>query len=451
MTPTAEVATLAELAERVARLAEARGADAAEVRATSGRDLSARVRGGSVEALETSRHRSVALRLFREGRVALGATSDLSQRGLEGLVDDALALADLAEADPRARPLEQPSAPGTVDASTLDLHDASVDALEVGDLVEAARDLERAVRMDGVRAEDATASASRAASALVLSSGFAAGYTGTVSSLEVAALAERAGERRQRARVASLARHREDLPLPEALGRRAATRAAGKLGTRPLASCEAPVVFHPEIAAELLELFVTTLLGTAIRPSDTAQGARVASGAVTIVDDPLVPRGLGSRPFDGEGAPSEAHRLVAAGLLETVLCDRATARALGRRPTASARRTPSGGLEVSASNVTLLASTVRAEDLLRSTARGLYVTETLGLGFDPHTRRLSRAVSGYWIDGGELAFPVNEVVLSLDLHELFRRVDAVGDDPQRTQTVTAPTLRVAQVPLIGSG
>jgi PmbA protein len=450
MSPRDEVEALAELGARVVRLAEQRGADAAEVRAVSGRDLSARVCGGEVEALEAARHRGVAVRLLRAGRVGLGATSDLSPSGLEALVDDALSLAEWAEVEFHPSPVPS-SAPGGADVD-LDLHDAAADGVEVAELVLAARALERGVgSVEGGRAEEAAASASLAASALVLSSGFSSGYTGTVWALEVAALAERPGQRRQRARVSAHARHRVDLLAPEALGERAATRAGRKLAARPVPSCEVPVVLHPEVTAELLELFVTTLLGTALRPGDPADGARVASDAVTIVDDPLVPRALGSRPFDGEGSPSEAHRLVAAGRLETVLCDRATARALGRRSTASARRTPSGGLEVSASNVPLLPSATRAEDIVRSTARGLYVTETLGLGFDPHTRRFSRAVSGSWIEHGELTFPVGEVVLAFDLHEAFRRIDAVGDDPQRSLTLTAPTVRIGRAPLIGAG
>lgn len=450
-----EVATLADLAARVVRLAEARGADAVEVRAVSGRDLAAQVREGEVESLESSQHRSVAVRLFREGRVALAATSDLSSPGLAALVDDAIKLARLAELDPSASPAGTRAR--AVEPSTLELHDASLDTLEVGALAEAALALDRGARSSaGGFAEEVTASASLASFALVLSSGFAAGYTATMSALEVAALAERSGQRRQRARVSSFARHRQDLALPEELGARAAERAARKLGARPLPSyevpsCEVPIVLHPEVAAELLELFATTLLGSALRPGDLADGARVASEEVTITDDALVPRGLGSRPFDGEGTPCGSHRLVGSGRLETVLCDSATARALGRRSTGSARRTHAGGVEVAASNVTLLPTSERADDILRSTARGLYVTETLGLGFDPHTRLLSRSLSGFWIDRGELTFPVSEVALSLDLHELFRRIDAVGDDPQRSQTLTAPTLRVGRVALTGAG
>jgi PmbA protein len=443
--PESDVAVLSELAVRVARLAETRGCEAAEVRAISGRDLSVRLRDGASRTLETAEHRKITVRLFRAGHVALGDTTDLSSPGLLALVDDTLAAAELSEA-PSKPPVVVSGRP--VDAALLDLHDASLDTLEDFDLVEVARSLEAGVRSIGAcRPEEAAVSASLASFALVLPNGFCGGYTATVSALRVAALADQSEHRRQRAQVAAVARHRADLPLPETLGARAATRALAKRGARPIASCEVPVVFHPEIAAELVELFVMTLLGTTFRASDT----RVASPSVTLVDDPLLPRGLGSRPFDGEGAASETHRLVVAGQLETVLCDAATARERGRRPTASARRTPSGGVEIAASNVSLLPTATRAEDILRSTARGLYVTETLGHGFDPFTRHFSRAVCGTWIERGELTFPVSEVVLSLDLHELFRRVDAVGDDPQRSQTITAPTLRVERVPLTGRG
>jgi PmbA protein len=175
----------------------------------------------------------------------------------------------------------------------------------------------------------------------------------------------------------------------------------------------------------------------------------VTSSLCEIVDDPLLPRGPGSRPFDGEGLPARTNVLVAAGVLRTFLCDVFAARKLGRRSTGSAGRGVGGGPHVSTSNLILRAGKTAAAELERL-PRGLYVTDLMGFGFNPVTGDYSQGAGGFWLENGERAFPVSEITISANFDDLWKRVDAVGDDLDTRSSVQVPTLRVSRMTVAGT-
>jgi len=179
------------------------------------------------------------------------------------------------------------------------------------------------------------------------------------------------------------------------------------------------------------------------------EGTAVASPLIELVDDPLIRRGPGSRAYDGEGLPSRTNVLISEGLLRTFLCDVYAARKLGRRSTGSATRAIGGGPHVGISNLILRPGRTPAAEIERL-ERGLYVTDLMGFGFNAATGDYSQGAGGFWIERGERAFPVTEITVSLGFDDLWKRVDAVGDDPDTRSSVQCPTFRVSEMMIAGS-
>ncbi|MFW5926400.1 MAG: TldD/PmbA family protein [Myxococcota bacterium] len=448
---------LLALAERVVDMAKKRGADVAEATAGQGSHLSTKVRMREPELVEEAGSRSVGLRVMIGQQVAVSHTSDLSDAGLTRLVEDAVDLARLAEPDPFAGPPE-PSLLSTPDQHPdLDLFDAALGDIGAGDALARARAGEEAAFAADARitnSEGATFTRAAGGSALVTSGGFRGTARGSYGSLLVRPVAEDEGGKKRSGHHWTAKRHVADLENPSQVGEEAARRTVRKLGARQVPTQQAPVVFDPEAGRSILGLLSGCIMGSAIwrRSSYLLDrlSSPVASELVTIVDDPLIPRGPGSRPFDGEGLPSRRNVVVEQGTLRTYLTDTYSARKLGTQSTGSASRGGSGGVGASTSNFVLQPGTTSAEELLRSTPAGLYVTDMMGFGFNPVTGDFSRGASGFWIENGELTFPVNEVTISLNLDELLKAIDVVADDLDLRTSIASPTFRVASMTIAGS-
>jgi PmbA protein len=455
--PSVEVERLTQLASDLVDRALRRGADIAEVKARSGSELSVKVRMGETELVEEASHRAVGMRLFKNGRVALIATSDLTERGLDRFVDDAIELVELSEPDPFAGPAD-PSLLAKGPFPELELYDPACGSVDAARALELARKAESAARAHDARitnSDGATFARTAGASAMVLSSGFSGGNAGSYASISVAPVAVEGEGKNRRGSYWSAKRHLADLLDPAEVGIEAARRTLRKLGARKVATSEVPVVFDPDAARSIVGLLASCVMGGAIWRKSSylcgREGIIVASPQVTIVDDPLLLRGPGSRPFDGEGLASRRNVVVTSGKLEQYLCDSYAARKLGRAPTASASRGGNAGVGGSTSNLVLEPTTTPADSIVRGTARGLYVTEMMGFGFNPVTGDFSRGAAGYWIENGELAYPVSEATISLNLDDLLQRIDAIGDDLDLRSSIASPTLRVSRMTVAGAG
>lgn len=451
-----ETGQLEALARDVVSRALAGGADVAEAIARSGSELSTKVRLGEPELVEEAAHKGLGLRVIKDRRVALTSTSDLTPRGIERFVRDALELVEIAQEDPFAGPAD-PALIAKGPFADLELYDPAGGEVTAEQAIELARRAERAAREADPRitnSDGATFSRTAGAFALVLSGGFRGGYAGSYASLVVTPVADDEGGKKRRGHHWTAKRHLAELDEPEAVGREAARRTLRKLGARKVPTCEAPVVFDPDAARAILGMLGGCVMGGSIWRKSSylvgREGTRVASDLVTVVDDPLRPRAPGSRPFDGEGLASRRNVVVEQGVLRTYLCDSYSARKLGRAPTGSASRGGGGGVGGSTSNLVLQPTATSAADIVRGTKRGLYVTEMMGFGFNAVTGDFSRGASGFWIEDGELAFPVSEVTISLDLDQLLQRIDAVGDDLDLRTATASPTLRVASMTIAGS-
>jgi PmbA protein len=448
-------ADLEGLATSIVERARKGGADVAEANARSGWELTVRVRLGETELVQEAGYRGVSLRVMKDGRVALTSTSDVTADGIERLVTDALELVELSEVDPFAgpAPTELLSSPPYPD---LDLYDPALEAADADFALDMATRAERAALGHDARltlSEGATFGRVTGTSVLVLSSGFVGKSKGSYASLVVSPVAVDTDDKRRRGHYWTARRHLSELEAPEAVGIEAARRTIRQLGPRRVATCEAPIVFPADTARSIVGTFAGSILGGSIWRKSSylceREGTVVASPAVTIVDDPLLPRAPGSRPFDGEGLRSRKNLVVDKGVLKTFLLDSYSARKLGRESTGSAARS---GASVSASttNFVVEAGNVGHDALVKSTERGLYVTDMMGFGYNAVTGDFSRGAQGYWIENGELAFPVSEVTISSNLDTMLKNIDAVGDDLDMKTSTVSPTLRISSMTIAGT-
>jgi PmbA protein len=450
------VDSLMSLAASLVERARRGGADVAEAVARAGSELSVRVRLGDTELVEEAGHRAVGMRVMKGKRVALTSTSDLTPAGLDRFVADALELADLSQEDPFAGPAD-PQELTKAPFPELDLFDPAMGELDAGQAIAMACKAEEAARGFDKRitnSEGATVSRTAGSVAMALSSGFQGGYRGSFATVYVVPLAEDEGGKKRRGSYYSAKRFLADLEDPEAVGKEAARRTLRKLGPRKVATCEAPVVFDREAARSIIGTLAGCAMGGAIWRKSSylagREGTQVASPLLTLVDDPLLVRAPGSRPFDGEGLAGRKNTLVERGELKMYLCDSYSGRKLSRPSTANASRGSGGGVGVSTTNFICQAGDLTCEEIVAKTERGLYVTEMMGFGFNAITGDFSRGAAGFWIENGELTHAVSEVTISLNLDELLKRIDLVGSDLDWKSSTVTPTLRVSSMTIAGT-
>jgi PmbA protein len=291
------------------------------------------------------------------------------------------------------------------------------------------------------------------AAAFATSAGFSGSARGTHVSLVVEPLCDDADGKKRNGSYWTASRFAAGLADAEQVGLEAARRTVAKLGARKIPTGAAPVVFSPEAGRGLLGQLAGVVSGGAVWRKSTylagREGTLVAAPLVEVVDDPLIRRGPGSRPYDGEGLQSRTNVLVSEGKLRGFLCDVYAARKLGRRSTGSATRAIGGGPHVGVSNLILRPGRTAAAELERLD-RALYVTDLMGFGFNPVTGDYSQGAGGFWIERGERAFPVSEITVSANFDALWKSVDAIGDDLDTRSSVQCPTFRVSEMMIAGS-
>jgi PmbA protein len=441
------------LAEQMLSYAMKAGADGAEVLVRDGTELEVKVRLGEPELIKEAGSRALGLRVVKEQRAAVTYTSDFSTDAMRRFAQETVDLAALAEPDPNgALPVREEMAR---EVPELDLWDEAALSLDVAEGMRRAKAGEAAALSADKRvtnSEGAIFGRSVGAGAFATSAGFSGSSRGTHVSLVVEPICDDAEGKKRNGAYWTGARFASALLDAEAVGLEAARRTVAKLGSRKIATGEAPVIFSPEAGRGLLGQFAGVMSGGAVwRRSTylaTREGTDVASPLVEIVDDPLIPRGPGSRAFDAEGLQSRTNVLVSEGKLRQFLCDVYAARKLGRRSTGSAGRAIGGGPHVSISNLTLRPGKMAAREV-EQVPRGLYVTELMGFGFNPVTGDYSQGAGGFWIEGGERAYPVSEITISANFDSLWKGVDAIGDDLDTRSSVQCPTFRVSRMMIAG--
>jgi PmbA protein len=426
------------------------GADAADALYVEGVSSSVSYRLGKLEDVERAESYDLGLRVFVGQKVAFVSSTDFAADALATLPGRAVAMARLAPEDRYAGLAPADRLAKSIPA--LDLEDAAEPSADI--LIEQARGAEgAALAVNGVtNSEGGGASFSRSAIALATSTGFYGRYAGTSHSIGVAVLAgEGAGMERDYDHAS--ARHAADLRSAEEIGRTAGEKAVKRLGPRSMKSQTLPVVFHPDEAAGLLGHFAGAISGVAIARGVSflkdRMGQAVFAPGINIIDDPHRMRGLRSKPFDGEGVANRRRSLIENGVLESWMLDCASARQLGLETTGHAARGTGGPPSPSSTNLYLEAGKLSVKELVADIRQGFYVTELMGMGVNGVTGDYSRGAAGFWIENGEIAFPVSEVTIAGNLKDMFARLTPASDLEFRHGT-NAPTVRVEGMTLAGA-
>jgi PmbA protein len=450
----ADPSSCQNLAEQMLTFALRAGADGAEVLVRDGAELQVKIRKAEPELVKEAGSRGLGLRVLKDARAAVTYTSDFTPQAMQTFAEESVALCRLSEPDPLAALPDREEMARTI--PDLDLWDESVLAIDVGEAIERAKAGEAAAFGFDCRVTNSDgASFSRGVGAVAFASsaGFSAAYRGSSASLVVHPVCDDADGKKRNGYYWTSSRFAAGLLPAEQIGIEAARRTVAKLGSRKVATCQVPAVFSPEAARSLLGQFAGLISGGAVWRKGSYLGERegtaVASTLVSIVDDPLLPRASGSRPFDGEGLAVRPNVVVSEGMLRTFLCDVYAARKLGRRSTASAGRGLGGGPHVTTSNFILRPGKQSAKDVA-NVEQGLLVTDLMGFGFNPVTGDFSQGAAGFWIEKGEVTFPVSEVTISANFDDLWKSIDAVGDDLDTRSSVQSPSFRVAKVTVAGS-
>jgi PmbA protein len=251
----------------------------------------------------------------------------------------------------------------------------------------------------------------------------------------------------------SVGRKVSRLDAPEAIGREAGRRTVRRLGARKITTCRVPVVFDPEMAGSLLGNLCSAVNGYSIYKGASylmgRLGEKIAADSVMVYDDGRMLGGLGSKPFDGEGLPTQKTVIVDKGRLTSYLLDTYAARKLNLASTGNASRTIGEAPSASATNFYLSPGSVTPEHIIGSVKRGLYVTELIGFGINMVTGDYSRGAVGFWIENGELAYPVEEITIAGNLKDMWQGVEAIGNDLVFRGRVASPTIKIAEMTVAG--
>ncbi len=442
-----------QLAEDALALARALGASEAGVEVSEGVGLSVSVRKGEVENVERNRDKSLGVTVYVGKRRGNASTSDFSRAALEQTVRAAHDIARFTAEDPAAGlPEVEDLAFGAVAERDLDLYHAwpivAEQAVEIAQRCEAAA-LETDRRI--TNSDGAGVSAQQSHFFMANSRGFRGGYASSRHSVSVAPIASlpgKGGDDMQRDAWYTSMRSPDDLAAPEAVGRYAAERALSRLRARKVATAEVPVLFESTVAAGLLGALVQATSGGALYRKSSflldSLGKEVLAPHLDVHEDPHIPRGKGSAPFDDEGVVTRARDVVKAGVLQGYFLSSYSARKLGMRTTGHA-----GGSQ----NLTLSSRLTQPGDdldaMIRKLHRGLFVIELMGQGVNQVTGDYSRGAAGFWVENGRIVHPVHEVTIAGNLRDMLKGIVAVGADAYASGSKTTGSVLVERMKLAG--
>ena len=445
-------AQLADLTDALLTAARLAGAEAADAMALSGTALSVDIRKGALEQAERAESVEIGLRVLMGGRQACVSASDISARTLSELAARAVAMAREAPNDPYAGLADAEQLAKGWDLAALDLHEDAPEP-SADTLQDMARSVESAaMAAAGITQVEAAAGHSRRAVHLAASNGFSGGYARSSTSVSAVAFTG-TGTAMERDYAGEGRIYRADLPDLAQIGALAASRALARAGARKPATGTFPVLFDERVASSLMGHLMMAINGASVaRGASWAQdllGQQVLPAHLSIIEDPLRPRISGSRPFDGEGLPSGRRMVVENGVLMGWTLDLATARKLGMQSTASAARGTSAPPQPSSGNIDLTQGDKSQAQLLADMGTGLLITSMIGSTINPTTGDYSRGAAGFWVEGGEIQYPVNECTIAGNLRDMLLRIIPANDARAHLST-RVPSLLVDGMVIAGA-
>ena len=439
-----------DIIEKALSAAAKAGADGADVSFIKGGGLDVQVRLGKVESAERAEDYQMGMRVFVGQRSATISSGQLDDENITQLAERAVAMAKHAPEDPYARlATAEEQAKSFPEIELFD--ETSYSTEQLSEIALACE--EAALSQAGISNSDGASASSGSSEVLIgTSTGFNASYKRSSFGFSAVVLAERDGQM-ERDYDYSSAVFAEDLDQPEAVGRSAATRTLARLGGRKPQTGMFPVIYDKRVSRSLAGHVASAINGAAIARGTSflkdKMGQQIANSSVNLLDNPLLPRGMGSRLFDGETLPVQQRYLVKNGGLEGWLLDLATAAQLGLAPTGNASRSLSGPPSPSVSNFIMEDGETALADLIADIKQGFYITEMMGSSVSLTTGDYSRGASGFWIENGKITWPATEATIAGNLKDMF--MDMVpADDLELTQSIAAPSVFIKQIMVAGS-
>ncbi len=425
------------------------GADQADAVLFSNSSISAKVRVGNPETVEHADSKSLGLRALVGKRQAIISTNDFSSDVLSDLINKVLDMA-------RAAPEDQYT--GLADkellaTETIDLDIDDKDEPSPKLLLEMAKNLEAAAfAVPGVtNSEGAEISFSRSEQVVVTSDGFAKSYKYSYCSSSAAVIAGE-GTNMQTDYAYTSSCHFNDLKSPEAIGKEAGERAIKKLNPQKVKTCQVPIIFEAREAKNLVSNFSSAVNGAAIARGTSflkdGMGKQIFSKNIQIIDDPFIVRGLGSQPFDAEGIKGKKNYIVKDGVLSSWLLDSRSARQLGLKSTGNADRGIASPPHPSNTNFYLENGSISVRDMIKGVSKGIYITEAFGMGVNNITGDYSQGASGFWIENGEITYPVSEITIAGHLLDMFKNL-IPANDLEMLYSTNSPTLLIEGMTVAG--
>ena len=439
-----------ELVDTALGHAKKLGATDAGAEASEGCGLSVSVRKGELENVERNRDKSLGVTVYVGQRRGNASTSDFSKAAIKQTVQAAFDIARFTAEDPMAGLPDARDVQASQDQRTdLDLfHPWLINSEQAAKLAMACEAAALQTDKRITNSEGAAVSAQQSHFFSAHTRGFRGGYASSRHSLSVSPIAGK-GNDMQRDAWYSSQRSAGDLASPEAIGRYAAERALSRLRARKIATLECPVLFESPLAAGLLGSFVQAISGGALYRKSSflldSLGKQVFAKHIDIVEDPFVKRGKGSSPFDDEGVKVQPRAVVKGGKVQGYFLSSYSARKLGMKTTGNA-----GGSH----NLVLSSSLTRAGDdldaMLQKLGTGLFVTELMGSGVNYVTGDYSRGASGFWVEKGRIAFPVEEITIAGNMKAMLKGIEAVGSDSYNYGAKTVGSILVNRMKVAGS-
>jgi PmbA protein len=444
--------SLDDLTHSLLQRAKEAGADAADVLAVRGNSISIDVRGGVLEQAERSESTDIGLRVLVGQRVANVSSSDVRADSLAMMADRAVAMAREAPEDPYVGLADADQLADNRTSDWLELYDPTPEP-SPAELEQDARDAEAAaLAVDGItQVSSSSAGYGSQEVYLAASNGFSGGYQRSSRSTSCVAIAG-TGTGMERDYDGDQRIFQSDLRSPAEIGKTAAERTLERMNPRKPKTGAYPVLFDERISSSLIGHLLMAINGAAI--------ARRSSWALDLMEKEVLPKGLsltedprrvrvgGSRPFDAEGLATQKRDIVKDGVLTTWTLDLATARKLGLESTANASRGTTGGPSPSVSNVSLSQGLKYRAGLIADMGTGLVVTSMIGSTINPNTGDYSRGAAGFWVENGEVAYPVSGVTIAGNLIEMLRTVTPANDARPWLSRVV-PSLLVEGLTLAG--
>ncbi len=444
--------SLSDLSEQILAAARRAGADAADAIAVDGTSLSITVREGALEQAERSEGIDIGLRVFVGQRQACVSSSDTKPDTLRQMAERAVAMAKEAPEDPHAGLADPSQLTTNTRTETLELYDPSDEPDPAALQEDATRAEAAALRNPGVsQVQSASAGYGRRRIHLAATNGFSAGYARSDRGLSCVAISG-TGAGMERDYDYDSRVFQADLRDAEEIGRIAAERAVERIGAKKPKTGAYPVLFDERVASALIGSLLQATNGMMIARGSSwlrdAIGAQVLPKGLSIIEDPHRARVTGSRLFDAEGLATSQRAIVDDGVLTGWTLDLATARKLGMQSTANAARGTSSPPSPSLTNVSLTQGHQTREELIKEMGTGLLVTSMIGSTINPNTGDYSRGAAGFWVENGEITYPVNECTVAGNLRDMLKTIIPANDGRMHLSRVV-PSLLVSGLTLAG--